>query len=138
MTMLFALLLQAATVPGATPPPSGAAPRATPAPPADWNALPDLPLQRRWLGGPRLSDYVRDEVRAGRCATVDGATTGLSVDIAVLLAADGTTRRIVPRAIGCPTVEQYASGVALRMMRDNIAAPGADRWFRTTIAFAWP
>ena len=46
-------------------------------------------------------------------------------------------RRIVPRAINCPTVEQYAAGVASRFLRRNIGDADADSWHRLTLAFAW-
>lgn len=105
-----------------------------PAPPDDWSTLPPLRLQRRMPQPSSLSSYVRDEVRAGRCAA---ATVPLRVDLAVLVAANGQLRRIRPKAIGCPTVEQYASGLMVRMARRNVASPGEDRWYRTELVFAW-
>ena len=50
---------------------------------------------------------------------------------------DGVVRRIVPRAINCPTVEQYAVGLASRFLRRNIGDADADSWHRLTLAFAW-
>lgn len=105
-----------------------------PMPPADWTTLADVPYLRPSAMSADLSHFVRDEVRAGRC-TVSART--LRVDLAVFVAASGRARRIVPRAIDCPTVEQYASGLVSRMARGNLAAPGADTWYRTSLTFAW-
>lgn len=132
--MLFALLLaQAATPPVVTLPPAP--------PPADLASLPILALTRRSPANDVPSEFVREEVAAGRCVAArrDAATggTGLSVELAVLIDGDGQVRRIVPRAIDCPTVEQYASGLASRMIRQNLAPGAPGGWYRTTIAFAW-
>lgn len=128
-TMLLAALLQV-TPPAVVP----SQPLPLPAQPAELTTLPELPLQRRWPETPALSDYVRDEVLAGRCS-VEGQR--IQVDLAVLVAGNGQIRRIRPRAIQCPTVEQYASGVMSRMARGNVAPPGEDRWYRTALVFAW-
>lgn len=125
MLLAFLAQLTAATAPAPAPP----------APPADWSGLPELSILRNWSSDPRLSDFVRDEVAAGRCAA--GAAGRVDVDLALLVAADGQVRRIVPRAIGCATVEQYATGLASQMIRRNVAVPEAEGWFRTTIRFAW-
>lgn len=118
--MLFALALQvAATIAS---------------PPADWRALP--PLRAPTTPASELvSNYVRDEVEAGRCAAPRPGA--LSVELAVYVAENGRVRRIVPRAINCPTVEQYASGVALRSLRGQVEPPEVVGWHRMTIAFAW-
>lgn len=127
LTTLLAVLLQAAS-------PAPAAANSLDEPPVDLAALPELPLQRRLTDLDALSDYVRDEVHAGRC-TVESSS--IRVDLAVLVAANGQIRRVQPRAIGCPTVEQYASGVMSRLARRNVAAPGEDRWYRAALVFAW-
>jgi hypothetical protein len=128
--MLLALLAQLGAASA-----SGQAAMPAPSPPADWSILPELSILRNWSSDPRLSDFVRDEVAAGRCAA--GAAGRIDVDLALLVAGDGQVRRIVPRAIGCATVEQYASGLASQMIRRNVAVPEAEGWFRTTIRFAW-
>ncbi len=107
-----------------------------PMPPADWSTLPELSVLRNWSSDPRLSDFVRDAVAAGRCAA--GAGGRIDVDLAMFVTGDGQVRRIVPRAIGCATVEQYASGLASQMIRRNVATPDAEGWYRTTIRFSWP
>lgn len=106
---------------------------ALPAPPEDWSHLPELKLHRRRPDTSALSSFVREEVRAGRC----GADSPLRLDLAVLIGASGRLRHIRPNAIGCPTVEQYASGVVMRMARGNVPPPGEDRWYRIAVTFAW-
>ena len=124
--MIVALLAQAAMVAAINPP-------------GDWSGLAPLPIQRPAAPARALSQFVRDEVAAGRCAAAVATPRGyaLSVDLAVLVGAGGQVRRIVPRAIGCATVEQYASGIALNLTRTALRAPGADTWYRTTVDFAW-
>ena len=110
-------------------------------PPQDWSVLPRLPLRRPTESTAATSAYVRDEVVQGRCAAAvrDPAGWTLAVDVAVLATGDGVVRRVVPRAINCPTVEQYAAGLVWSGARDNIDAPASDgdRWYRTRLTFAW-
>lgn len=137
MSALVALLLQAAVASAhAVAPAPGASP-APPALPADWSALPRLGTLPRTADA--LSDYVRDEVRAGRCAAAVDTPAGqqVSVELVVLVSGEGAVRRILPRAIGCATVEQYATGLASRLIRRTLAAPGSDTWYRATLDFAW-
>ncbi len=127
-------VLQAAP---ATTPPSGV----DALPPTDWSMLSDLHFRRRPPAAPEMSQFVVAEVAAGRCAAPrqsDGQLV-LRVDIAVRSSANGQVRRIVPRAIGCPTVEQFAAGLVSRMARDNIDTGGAvgDQWYRIGMTFAW-
>jgi len=112
-------------------------------PPADWSTLPEL----RYLHAPAdagdVTGFVRAEVKAGRCAAaIDNGARGWSirVDLAVLAAPDGQPRRIVPRAIQCPSVEQYAAGLVSSLARGNIdtGASVAEGWYRTSLVFAWP
>ena len=112
-----------------------AAPEMSPtAVPGDLAALPELKFRRRRMMPRALSSFVRDEVAAKRCEAADNR---LRVNLAVLVAADGQLRRIHPQAIGCPTVEQYASGVMLTMARANLSPVGETRWFRTSLVFEW-
>lgn len=103
-------------------------------PPADWSTLAELAFIRLTPPAADLSDYVHEEVRAGRCVSND---TSIRVDLAVLVGSDGRVRRIVPRAINCPTVEQYASGIVSRLARRNVVTPSQDSWYRTTVTFSW-
>lgn len=103
-------------------------------PPADWSSMDELAFIRTNAVTPDLSAYVREEVNAGRCASTD---TSVRVDLAVLVGADGRVRRIIPRAINCPTVEQYATGIVSRLARRNVVPPPKESWFRTTVTFSW-
>ena len=151
MIASFLALLQVVTLPGSavpppTPPtypamPSGGTPAASiPLPPQDWSTLPVLRIRQRSTTLANTSAYVHGEVVAGRCAkasrTVQGWT--LNVDLAVLMTPDGRVRRITPRAIDCPTVEQYAAGVILGA-RDaiDVIDTDTDTWYRTSLTFAW-
>jgi hypothetical protein len=129
--MITAILL-AAQLAGASP---------MPMPPQDWSALHPLPYSRDPDDGANLSSFVRAEVKAGRCNAATPSPQGyvLKVDLAVLVGAGGQPKRVVPRAIACPSVEQYAAGLVSSMARGNIA-PGvadADTWYRTSLTFSW-
>ena len=105
------------------------------APPTDWQALPPLPLPPAAAPTPQLAQFVRSEIQAARCVLADGTTT---LDMAVLIATNGRVRRIVPRAIGCPGVEQFAAGIVLRAARDTIRPPAVDTWYRTSVPLTQP
>ncbi|WP_375395227.1 hypothetical protein [uncultured Sphingomonas sp.] len=132
MTFLLAVML-AIAIPERPPPAA--------LPPQDWSALPQLTLRHPADPTAAMSAYVRQEVLQGRCASAIRAPAGwtLPVDIAVLASADGAIRRVVPRAIHCPTVEQYAAGIVFSGVRDNVDLPAGvgDRWYRTRLTFAW-
>ena len=152
MIAAFLLLLQAAAPPiaqvqvvptiPATPPATvpASAPVSGPLPPQDWSTLPPLRIRRQATTLANTSAYVHAEVMAGRCAKAVRTVQGwsLSLDLAVLMTRDGRVRRITPRAIDCPTVEQYAAGVILGA-RDSIDVvdTDADTWYRTSLTFAW-
>lgn len=112
---------------------------APPAVPVDVRVLPTLALVQPGQLSPSASDFVRDEVRAGRCAAAVATPRGqmLTVDLAVLVVEGGQVRRLLPRAIGCSTVEQYASGLVSRLIRENMPASRAAGWYRTSVAFHW-
>ncbi|WP_232834078.1 MULTISPECIES: hypothetical protein [unclassified Sphingomonas] len=131
MSLLLALLAQATQT---------IAPAPLPMPPADWTTLRPLPFLRDPPDGAALSDFVRAEVQAGHCAAAIQGPNGwtLRVDVAVLVAA-GRPRRVIPRAIQCPAVEQYAAGLVSSMARGNIApaTQAGDGWYKTSLTFAW-
>ncbi len=113
-----------------------------PIPPQDWSVLRPLPIARDVSGDPTLSGFVRAEVKAGRCAAATASTDGwtLKVDVAVLIGPAGQPRRVVPRAIACPSVEQYAAGLVSSMARGTVppAAIDGDAWYRASLTFTWP
>ena len=114
---------------------------AAPLPPVDWSNLPTLRYARPVDQTANLSAFVRAEVKAGHCpratANPDGWT--LTVDMAVLATPQQTVRRIVPRAIDCAAVEQYAAGIVSSLVRGNIDTTGTtvDGWYRTSLTFTW-
>ena len=123
--MLLFLLLQAAA----------------PAVPADWSAFPFLPASMTPQVTPPLTRFVADEIAAGRCVQpkpADGHYV-LKVEVAALVGGDGEIRRTVPRAINCPTVEQYSAGLVVSFARANLQshAGAADTWYRATIVYDW-
>ena len=110
-----------------------------PAPPADWSALAPVPYAATPAVTAQLSRFVADEVTAGRC-TIPRPGDGhylVKVDVAAWLEPDGVVKRAVPRAIACPTVEQYSAGLVTSFARGNIKAKPAPGWYRTTITFDW-
>ena len=70
-----------------------------------------------------MTKFVHDEVAAGRCAAPPAVAgkVSIKVDMVVLVSPGGDTVRIVPKAINCPTVEQFAAGVVQKAARGNIA-----------------
>ncbi|MCP3735273.1 hypothetical protein M9979_10365 [Sphingomonas sp. RP10(2022)] len=130
---MMSLFVLAAQLAGASP---------LPMPPQDWTVLRPLPYARDADDGASLSAFVRSEVKAGHCAAATLAADGwtLKIDLAVLIGPAGQPRRIVPRAIACPSVEQYAAGLVSSLARSNIAPnatePGS--WYRTSLTFSWP
>ena len=110
--------------------------------PSDWSTLPALRLNAAPDYPAIMTKFVRDEIAAGRCAAppaVDGKTS-IKIDMVVLVAAgSGEAVRIVPKAINCPTVEQFAAGVVQKAARGNIAGqpPTSDSWFRTGMTLTW-
>lgn len=112
--------------------------QAAAAPPHDWSALPVFPLPRAG----QVSDgvpFVRAEIAAGRCKTAEGAENGLTAPVAILVGDGGRVMRIVPRAIDCPTVEQFTVGLLLALTRGGpgSATPPAPGWYRLSVSYAW-
>lgn len=107
------------------------------APPRDWSTLPLFPMPHA-ATVTAASAFVRSEVEAGRCK-LPVAGTGVVAPVAILVGRRGAVTRIVPRAIGCPTVEQYTVGYLVTLTR---AGPGSVRppqpgWYRLTVSYAW-
>ncbi|WP_375398814.1 hypothetical protein [uncultured Sphingomonas sp.] len=43
----------------------------------------------------------------------------------------------MPRAINCPTVEQFAAGIVQKTARGTLANPSADSRYRTDLTVTW-
>jgi len=99
--------------------------------PADWSRMPQLP----WRIPPRITAdliaVVEREVADERCVHAPGPVV---VDMAVLARGDGGIRAVVPRAIGCATIEQFSAGLVTSFARNNLRRHSAG-WYRTTISF---
>ena len=129
--MLLPLLLQAA------------AQVAAPTPlPVDWSTLVPLPYLTPLRITPAMDQFVAGEIAAKRCnlpRPADGHFV-VRIDVATLVGGDGTIRKVTPRAIDCPTVEQYSAGLIFGFARANLAprAAGAgEQWYRATIVYDW-
>ena len=125
MIVSLALLL-AAAVPVQTPPPLVV--------PTDWTTMPPLPWRNEPVLSPDLVTFVEGEVRARRCAPPP--RNAIEVEMAVYVRADGLVRAVVPRAIDCPTVEQFAAGMVTSFARSNLRSNAAG-WYHAAIVFDW-
>lgn len=144
---MIALILLIAQIAAPTAqPPLPTSDASVPAPPRDWSGLPELrvrsaPSEGTNVPASDISAFVRTEVTSGRCAAATRLSEkwALKVDLVVLATPKGQVRRISPRAIDCPTVEQYAAGLLLGTARGKVDARGADSdtWYKTSITFAW-
>jgi hypothetical protein len=138
--MPAALLLAAATAFQVAPPP---VPLSTqPGQVIAWDALPLVPYRVEPTLQPDMHAFVADEVRAGRCkaAGATAARGAIVVDVAMLVTPESGPRLTIPRAIDCPTVEQYAAGLVLSFTRNNMPPRAAlvPQWYRATLRFQWP
>ncbi|WP_312488886.1 hypothetical protein [Sphingomonas sp.] len=138
MIALLPLVAQALVAPQAVTPPAANA--ASAEPPHDWSTLPSITLPP---ASATMVRFVREEVEAGRCArnrVTDDGQVVIAVPMAMRPAGENRTPTVVPLAIGCPTVEQFSAGAALRMMRNlpHRTMLSEDRWYRTVITYTWP
>lgn len=106
-----------------------------------WESLPTLPYREPPSMTPAMHEWARRQVSARKCRArrlVDGRPA-VRVEVAVLVDEFGV-RTTIPRAIGCPTIEQYAAGLVAGFSRNNLTqrtgAPG-NVWYRATVTFAW-
>jgi len=109
--------------------------------PIDWSALPALPYRKTPQPTAAMAGYVLSEIRRTGCPrpiAVRGRAQ-LRVDVAVLIGEDLLVRATIPRAIGCPTVEQYSAGLVVSYARGNllphVVADGG--WYRASLLFDW-
>jgi hypothetical protein len=133
MAVLLLALAQTAVPPTPVPPP---VPHAI-----DWQALPPLPYRRTPQLTARMTMYVAAESARTACprpVAVAGRVQ-MPVDIAVLIGAKGMVRATIPRAIGCPTVEQYAAGLVISFTRSNLIPRLVSEggWYRASLVFEW-
>ncbi|MET3723632.1 hypothetical protein [Sphingomonas trueperi] len=105
----------------------------------DWPSLAPLPYRAEPQISPDMLAFVANEVTTRKCPVAIGPGLTLSVDVAVLVDAQDNIRTTVPRAIQCPTVEQYAAAMVAGAARGNLLPrmANADQWYRTTVTFSW-
>ncbi|MCM8729946.1 hypothetical protein ACFO8O_03050 [Hephaestia sp. GCM10023244] len=108
----------------------------------DWDLLPPLAYRNLPTLTPAIRRFVDGEVAAGHCVPprdTAGRYT-ITLDVAVLVDGRGRILRTLPRAIDCPTVEQFGAGLALSFARENLLPRTHDdaRWFRATFVFPQP
>ncbi|UYY77425.1 hypothetical protein [Sphingomonas sp. R1] len=117
----------------------GMALQATP-PRIDWQSLPPLPYRSEPQITPEMLGFVASEVVARKCPLAIGPGLTLSVDVAVLVDTQDNIRTTVPRAMQCPSIEQYAAAMVAGAARGNLLPrmAGADQWYRATVTFTWP
>jgi len=108
-------------------------------PPFDWSSLPAFPLPRAAVVTDGTS-FIRRELSERCGGGIDLAQTRqYAMTVAILVAEAGRVRRVTPRAVGCPTVEQYTAGYVLSLTRGGpgsltVPSPG---WYRLTITYRW-
>lgn len=107
----------------------------------DWAALPALPYRTPPRISTGMNQFAAREARARRCplSVAPGSVQRMTVELAVLVTANGEVRTVVPRAINCATVEQYAAGLAAGFARNNLLPAGGatEQWYKTSITFSW-
>ncbi|MDJ0275629.1 hypothetical protein QLH51_02250 [Sphingomonas sp. 2R-10] len=138
--VLLGLGLQVSQV---TPPAPPADAQAAPVvrSPIDWDALPPLPYRRTPRPTAQMTAFVLAEMKRAGCPRpipVAG-NNQLRVDVAVLIGEDHVVRATIPRAIRCPTVEQYAAGLVVSYARGNLVPRfvNAGNWYRAVLLFDW-
>jgi len=108
----------------------------------DWAALPALPYRAPPLITPTMNEFAGREASARKCPLpkAAGAAQTITVELAVLVERNGEIRTVVPRAIACATVEQYAAGLAAGFARGNLLPRDAAdaQWYKTSLTFSWP
>lgn len=108
----------------------------------DWASLPDLPYRQPPQVTAQMNQYVKVQTRFRGCKVmrrVVDKRPALRIEVAVLVHPQDGVRTSVPRAAGCPVVEQYAAGLVTGFARNNLAARtgAAEQWYRATVTFVW-
>jgi hypothetical protein len=106
----------------------------------DWATLAPLPLRTHPAITPDMLGFVAGEIALRKCPIPAGPGQTLTIDVAVLVAADDGIRTAIPRAIRCPTIEQYAAALVASAARNNLLPRSAtsEQWYRASVTFEWP
>lgn len=107
----------------------------------DWPSLPMLPYRAPPAVTPQMHEFAGREATTRSCPLPppsDGKQS-LTVELAVLVDGRSEVRTVIPRAIDCATVEQYAAGLVRSFARANLAPRGgaAEQWYKTSLTFSW-
>lgn len=103
----------------------------------DWAALPGLPYRVPPAVTAGMHEFAGREARTRHCPLPHG--NSITVELAVLIDAQGGVRTVVPRAIDCATVEQYAAGLIAGFARNNLLprSGSGEQWYKTSLTFSW-
>lgn len=105
----------------------------------DWNGLSPLPWRAPPLITPEMNAFVQREAVSRKCPLPKPGT--LDVEVAILVDEANGIRTTVPRAIRCPTVEQYAAALVASFARNNLlprSGTGTGQiWYRAHLNFTW-
>lgn len=109
--------------------------------PIDWDGLAPLPYRAPPIVTAEMQAFVRNEVTTRNCPVPATApqTVTVTVDVAVLVDPGDGIRVTVPRAIQCPTVEQYAAALVAGFARNNLLprTAASEQWYKTSLTFTW-
>ncbi|NIJ19279.1 hypothetical protein FHS95_000948 [Sphingomonas naasensis] len=105
--------------------------------PLDWKGLAPLPWRAPPLVTPEMHAFVRREAIARKCPLAKPGA--MEVEVAVLVDEANGIRTAVPRAIRCPTVEQYAAALVASFARNNLLPRSGTGqiWYRAQLSFSW-
>jgi hypothetical protein len=103
----------------------------------NWSGLAPLPFRAPPIVTPEMNAFVQREVAARKCPLPKAGT--LTVEVAVLVEDASGIRTTIPRAIRCPTVEQYAAAAIAGFARDNLLprTGAGEQWYRASLTFSW-
>jgi hypothetical protein len=104
----------------------------------DWKGLAPLPWRTPPALTAEMQAFVQREAVSRNCPLPGPGT--ITVEVAVLVDEASGIRTAVPRAIRCPTVEQYAAALVAGFARGNLlprTGGGAEQWYRASLTFTW-
>jgi hypothetical protein len=103
----------------------------------DWAGLAPLPWRAPPIVTPEMHAFVQSETITRKCPLATPGT--ITVEVAVLVDEANVLRTAVPRAIRCPTVEQYAAALVAGFARNNLMprTSATEQWYRASVTFNW-
>lgn len=107
--------------------------------PIDWESLAPLPYRAPPTVTAEMQAFVQREVTERKCPVTSADAQSVTVDVAVLVDAGDGIRTSIPRAIQCPTVEQYAAALVAGFARNNLLprTTPSEQWYKTSLTFTW-